>query len=387
MSRAWLIAVNNLRRLVRQPVMLFTTLALPFAIITIIGVALGGSAETPRVGVVSLAHDPMGRELVHGIQAAPALDTIAYDDEAALRRAVRRGQVAAGVVVPAGYGDLLPAGREAVVRFVTTPRQDAAPTVRSVVQSLISEQVATLQAGQFSAAQTGRPAAGELKRAAELSPGVERAGVRVEAVAKDDAMRLGFDYTGPSNLTLFTILTSLTSAAALIETRQSGVLRRLFAMPAGRGAVLGGEFLGRIVVAVAQAAVIWAFCALVFRVEWGSPLAVAVLTGSLCLFGAAAGLLVGFLARTTAQAIAIGPPVGVALGMLGGCMWPLSITGDAMTAVGHVTPHAWAMDGYITLINTGGGLTSVVTPVLVTGGMGLAVLLAAALVIRKAGVQ
>jgi len=151
--------------------------------------------------------------------------------------------------------------------------------------------------------------------------------------------------------------------------------------------VLAGEFLGRLVIAMFQAAVIWGFAVLVFQVDWGDPLGFAVLTGALCLFGAALGMLVGFLARTTAQAIAVGPPLGVALGMLGGCMWPLSITGDTMNRIGHLTPNAWAMDGYIRLVNGDAGLGHVLLPVSVVGSMGAVVLACAALVIRKAGMR
>ena len=61
-------------------------------------------------------------------------------------------------------------------------------------------------------------------------------------------------------------------------------------------------------------------------------------------------LLMGTLARTEEQAGAMGPAIGIALGMLGGCMWPLVIVPPVMRAVGHGTPQAWAMDGFIALI-------------------------------------
>jgi ABC-2 type transport system permease protein len=52
----------------------------------------------------------------------------------------------------------------------------------------------------------------------------------------------------------------------------------------------------------------------------------------------------GTVFRTSEQATAIGPAVGTAFGMLGGCMWPLEIVPQPVRLVGHATPHAWAVD-------------------------------------------
>ena len=72
------------------------------------------------------------------------------------------------------------------------------------------------------------------------------------------------------------------------------------------------------------------------------------------LLSAGAGLLVASTVRNGEQAQAIGIPVAIALGMLGGAMWPLEIVGSTMRAVGHVVPHAWAMDAWVELIFDGG---------------------------------
>ena len=43
------------------------------------------------------------------------------------------------------------------------------------------------------------------------------------------------------------------------------------------------------------------------------------------LVGTGVGMLLGSVLGNAEQATSIGPPVGIALGMLGGCMWPLAI--------------------------------------------------------------
>jgi hypothetical protein len=47
---------------------------------------------------------------------------------------------------------------------------------------------------------------------------------------------------------------------------------------------------------------------------------------------------------------ALGPFVGILLGMLSGCMWPLQVVPDAVAAFGRLFPTAWALDAYLALV-------------------------------------
>jgi ABC-2 type transport system permease protein len=99
-----------------------------------------------------------------------------------------------------------------------------------------------------------------------------------------------------------------------------------------------------------QAVGLFAIGSLFFRVHWGDPVACVLLLLLLALVGAAANLIMGTVARTPEQAVAAGVPLGIALGMLGGCMWPLEAVSPGMRAFGHLTPNAWAMDAWIRLV-------------------------------------
>ena len=101
--------------------------------------------------------------------------------------------------------------------------------------------------------------------------------------------------------------------------------------------------------------------ALAFGVSWGNPIAAFVLVVTWALVGAGAGMLSGTLFRTPEQATAIAPTLGIALAMLGGCMWPLAITSRAMRLAGHFTPQAWAVDAWTALLARHGTLTSITT--------------------------
>ncbi len=51
--------------------------------------------------------------------------------------------------------------------------------------------------------------------------------------------------------------------------------------------------------------------------------------------------------------------MGLGLAALGGCMVPLEIFPDTMVKVAHITPHAWALDGFSELIRHGGTIVSI----------------------------
>lgn len=381
------IAANNLRRVYSQPIMLFTTLALPFMVTAVVGVALGGSQNRLQTGVVSHSPDELAKGLVSDLRASSALHVTTYDAEADLDKAIRRGQVSAGVVVPRGYGAALRKGTSTRVRFVTTPNQTRSAAIRAVLRAAVDERTRSLQAASFSKRYTGRSIRAEADRARSLAKDVAEPRVVSQALAKPSINSLGFAYTAPSNLVLFIVITSLTSAAALIETRTRGITARMFAMPVQRLTVVLGELLGRFMVALGQAAVILFSSSLVFGVSWGDPLAVGVLTLVLCAFGAALGLAVGFGARTMSQAVAFGPPFGIALGMLGGCMWPLSIVGSTIESIGHITPHAWAMDGYVKLINDGAGLTDMFPQIMSVAGFAVGTLALSAMIVKRSALR
>ncbi|HYN19236.1 MAG TPA: ABC transporter permease, partial [Actinomycetes bacterium] len=135
--KALVMAGSALRSLSRDRLALFFLVLLPVVIIAVIGLAFGdaGSERVP-VGVADEGGGRLGSELRAELDASPALDPRAYEDVEALRGAVRRGVVAAGVLVPAGYDQALRAGRPAEVSLVVDQTRPAPAPVRSAVAAI-----------------------------------------------------------------------------------------------------------------------------------------------------------------------------------------------------------------------------------------------------------
>ncbi|GAA0440255.1 hypothetical protein Acor_12960 [Acrocarpospora corrugata] len=366
----WALVAANLRRHSRDRVGLFFIVVMPFVSIIFVGMALGGGTAASRlpVGVVAQDFDPVAAAVLRELRAHPDLEITAVAGKAELRAGVRAGALAAGVVIPPGSTKF---------ELVMTQSNGSGMAARSAVDVAVGKVAAVIEATRAATSAGATPA-----EAAALVRKAEAASADVDVVNSSTASGTprGFAYTAPANLLLFTFINSMAVAAALAESRRIGMLQRAFAAPVRRGAVLFGEALSRFIVAAAQAVLIMVVSSLLFGVSWGQPLGVATVVGVFALVSTGAAILMGSLVRSSAQPSAIGPPLGIVLGMLGGCLWPSEAAGDTLNAIGRLFPHLWGMDALLTLSRPGTGLGDVLLDVAVLAVMA-AVLLSLSLVL------
>jgi ABC-type uncharacterized transport system permease subunit len=88
-------------------------------------------------------------------------------------------------------------------------------------------------------------------------------------------------------------------------------------------------------------------------------LAAAALVLAFCLVGSGAGLLLGSTLSNEQQATSVSLLLGLGLAALGGSMVPLEIFPETIRTVAHLTPHAWANEGFAELLRHGGGLAEI----------------------------
>lgn len=352
----------SLRRTVRDRTALFFIVLLPFFIILIVGSATKqfGSNKVP-VGLTTAGTGPRTTDLVRELEHAPGLDLVRVKDTVALRKALRRGLYAAGVVIPKNYDGAIETGRPVDVVFVSD--QSRPPTaVRTAVAAAVARQGAVAQAAVFAAHHAHRPVARELAEARTVARLVPPIGVKSETRGRAPKTRFvmtGFDYTAPSQLVLFVFITALAGSAILISNRQQGITRRMYGTPTTARTIVIGETLGRFALAAFQATFLVALGTLIFGVDFGDPIAATVLITVFVFVATSFAMLAGTVFRTPEQAGSISPPVGIAMGMLAGCMWPRFIMPAPMQRIGQLFPQSWAMDGFIKLIARGGGLKAI----------------------------
>ena len=164
---------------------------------------------------------------------------------------------------------------------------------------------------------------------------------------------LGFQQSVPGILVMFTLLVLLTSSGTiLVQERTKGLLRRLASAPISKAEVIAGKWDGRMVLAAIQIVVALIFGTYLFKMDWGPHLATVILVlvvwGGFC---ASAGLWLGTVARTQAQAGGLGVLAANGLAALGGCWWPIEVTPEWMQFIQKLVPTGWTMDALHKLIS------------------------------------
>jgi ABC-2 type transport system permease protein len=377
------VAGVTLRRMIRDRRALMFMLALPVAIIVIIGVTLGG-VNRFRVGVVDSGPGPVGQRVVTAISDSPALAASHYADESAARTALRRGEISAYVLIPADFDRAVQSGQPTVVPVVAETAASDGRGAQSAIDAVVTRQAVMIQAADFAVAQTGGTFAERLDTASATAAATPA--VPIEARDVNGAARVlpvGFSYSTPTMLVLFVFINALTAGGTIAENRRLGVYERALAAPVGAGALVGGETIAYFGLALTQSALIVAIGSAAFGVSWGDPAAAAALIVVWALVAAGAGVLCGTLFRTPEQANAIGPAAGIALGMLGGCMWPLAIVGSTLRTVGHLAPQSWAVDAWTALLSRHGGLDAIGRELAVLAGFAVVLLVLAAVRLRR----
>lgn len=211
------------------------------------------------------------------------------------------------------------------------------------------------------------------QRAADLwAQNPARVAYVVGTAAPTEAQPSGFSQSIPGIGTMYAMFIIFPAAAAIIVERKNWTLQRLASMPISKAQILGGKLLGRFLTGMLEYALMFGFGIVVLRINVGSDLLALVLLAVSCTLAITAlTLALSTLTRTEAQAQGVGLFLTLTLAPLGGAWWPLDIVPEWMRLLGHISPVAWVMDGFRSLIFYDGSLATVVTPILVLLGMAL----------------
>ena len=261
----------------------------------------------------------------------------------------------------AGMSDRLVANEPVTAVFET----DADSLMRQFEEIRIQRALYTLLADIVVADATMPPLSSEALDAVNAAPRVWQ--LEVSPAGQRKEVPRGFDQAVPGMLVMFTLLVLLTSGATmLVQERSRGLLRRLASAPITRTELIAGKWQGRMILAAIQVTVALLFGTFLFDMDWGpNRLALVVVLVAWAGFCASAGLWLGTVAKTEAQASGLGVLVANLLAALGGCWWPIEITPDWMQTLQKMIPTGWTMDALHKLISFGAEPLTVVPNVLV----------------------
>ena len=361
--KALAIAASNLRRFTRDRANVFFVLILPMLLILVLGSVFGRGFDL-RVGLVAPGSGDLTTAMVEALEAHEAFVVYRHDDRDTVIRAVERGELEAGLIIPAGYDETIRAGDAVEIDFIARPGQDSL-SIRRTIDAILAEQMALPRIAAFVSGESAVSYDQALAQAAAVTD--EVGGVQVATtVAGEPSVRRAswgqFDLGAQQQLMLFMFLTSLAGSAALVQTRRLGIARRMFATPTPVRTILLGEGLGRFAVALVQGVYIMLGTMLIFGVRWGDPFSAILIVVAFGLVGSGAAMLMGALFSNDQQAAPVGVFLGLGTAALGGCMLPLYVMelfAPGVWIAAHITPHAWALEAFEALVRDDGGIGDV----------------------------
>jgi ABC-2 type transport system permease protein len=290
--------------------------------------------------------------------------------------------VAGVLVVPAGFSNKALAGEDVQLTLMadalSTTGQSLYQVLRApVVQVMSAAQIARLDVETLDAQ---RPFADEAARATERSAAFEAAAqawaearqedawVRVEkaVAAEPESAPLGgnpYNQTSPGMLVQFAIFGLVSSAQILVLERKSRTLQRMITTAMRPWQIIAGHLLAMFALVFLQTALLIVFGQLVLGVDYlREPVGTLLVAVSLGLWVSSMGLLIGVFARGDQQVVLYSMIAMFLFTGLGGAWFPLEGAGKAFATIGHLTPGAWAMDGFQNILIRGLGLSSAWRP-------------------------
>jgi linearmycin/streptolysin S transport system permease protein len=349
------IALNELRRRLRDRSVLIGCLAAPLLMAAVLGLSFAGSggAVAVRVGV-SGASPQLVAAAVQASQLPAGVTVVSMPSEQAVKNAVADGRLDSGVAVLPGQLRLSSLLIPIVDPGATdTPGYDVVTKGTSQLGHEYAESVA---AGISSVLYAGKVAHG-----VTITP----ATVTIKTLSVGHGGKVNLNFFAPNIAVVFLFIGSGLGMRSLLMERAAGTLARITAAPLRPTQIVLGKLLAIFVTGLATIFVIWAVTTFAFGANWGNPLGVLLMcvgaTAAMC----GIGVFLTSLAKTEQQAFGITLLVGLFLALLGGNLLPSGSLPDVFQVLALGTPNGWALVGFGRLDQLREPASSIVAPFLV----------------------
>jgi ABC-2 type transport system permease protein len=382
------LTLKDLRQLVLDWKAAVFLVAMPVIFNLMFGYVFGGigAPEDPRLPVGFLDRDggsALSTGLYDLLADSSAIRPVEVDvdaDIADLDRQVRDEDLAAVVIVPAGYGERVMAGEPVPLESILVADSAAGQTAQGELQAAVNRLVGAVQAAQLSADLYEQQAgfADDTARRSYFNGALNRAlaawenpPLRVvvsstggaEEEKTVETVGNAFAHSSPSMIIQFAIAGLMGAGEILVLERKTRVLQRLLTTAMSRWQIILGHFLAMLVMILAQVVLLVVFAQVALQVNYfQAPLGLLALAVALALFIASLGLLIGTLARSNEHVIIFTLILMFVLSGLGGAWIPLEFTSSTFQTVGHLMPTAWAIDGLENIVVRGLGNSSALLP-------------------------
>jgi ABC-2 type transport system permease protein len=384
MRAVWILAMKDLRLLVRDRMALFWVVFFPLGMAFLFGAMFGGGkvdddddegSNAVPIALVDEERSTESAQFAEKLAAGGDVKIVRAPDAQAAKEVVLKGDAAAYVVLRADFaGPGMFGGKPPRVELGYAPsRRAESGMLRGV---LMQTAAAKLQDAMAASGMGG---------GAELTP------VRIDAVevrAKSDAEArpmpaTNWEITFPSSILWGLIGCVATFALSLVRERHSGTFYRLKTAPITRAQVLAGKGLACFLSCAFVLALLLSVGIFVMgvRVQNGPGLVAASVSTALCF----TGLMMFLSTLGDSEQAASGMAWGILtmMAMLGGGMVPLFVMPGWMQTASNVSPVKWGIFAIEGGIWRGFTLTDLAAPCAVLLSIGAAGFAAGSLILAR----
>jgi ABC-2 type transport system permease protein len=351
-------------------------LFLPLIFTLLLSVVLfGGGVNKIVMVVVDEDNSDISGKLVSLLQSSEAVAPSVLAQEKAQETFDNR-DAAAILIIPSGMESSLKAGQTVSLDFTLDPSNNNGLAVQQEVQKAIGQISRSLAVANASTreAEQIQPFTDATQRQAyydqSLATGqqmFDTAPVRIVITQPENAVEIQSQkeiqaaQASAGQLIIWVFIPLLGTSELMAYERVWGTLRRLVTTPTRKPTFLLGTITGQLSYGLIQMLMLVVIGVILLKVPWGqNPLALLLLLVSFGLAAVAMGTMLGTFTRTPSQANGLSISLGMVMGLLGGCMFPLEMFPPVVANVVKILPTTWAMMGMTQLTMYNAGLLQIV---------------------------
>ncbi|MCY4019178.1 MAG: ABC transporter permease [Chloroflexi bacterium] len=375
MDKIFVIAFNDLRIYLSQRGNLISLTAIPIVLAAVFGLSSAPRGGSIAVDFIDQDNTPASQALVDALLATN--DAFVRGSEVenieSARTRVGEGTASAAIVIPQGFAQALQTFEALPILYFSREDSFGDPIQHSVntVISQLNSSIIAARAGELvlNALDIEAESGALYARAQDLlAQELVVYDLRLSNSEGDLQPGEGFGQSVPGLGAMFVMFTVLGGMATLLRDRQNWTLQRVIVMPVSRAQVLGGKILSLFILGMIQYLILFGFGGLM-GLEIGSRIVLLVFVmAAFALCITALTFAIASSIGSEGQAIYLANLLSVTLAALGGGWWPLEVVPPFMQTLGHISPVAWVMDGFNTLIYFDGGLMDILPYVSVLFG-------------------
>ena len=371
MSKVITIALKDMKLRFSGKTELLFFLILPLIFTMLLsGVLFGGGANKIVMVVVDEDNSDLSHKLVSLLQSSEIVMPSLLMRESAQETFDKR-DAAAILIIPSGIEASLKAGQAVALDFTLDPTNNNGLAVQQEVQKAIdqiSRGLAVANASMREADQI-QPFTDAAQRQSYYDQSLaaaqqefSSAPIRIVITQPENTVDIQTQketqaaQASAGQLIIWVFIPLLGTSELMAYERVWGTLRRLVTTPTRKPTFLLGIITGQFSYGLVQMLMLVVIGVMLLKVPWGqNPLALLLLLISFGLAAVAMGTMLGTFTRTPSQANGLSIALGMVMGLLGGCMWPLEMFPPAVANAVKILPTTWAMMGMtqLTVYNAG----------------------------------